>query len=161
MILKSSGVHLLDWTVRTTKTLIPTGIEDFSLRNSFKYDPPPIRWSRKSQQPPCFGRHWKLLALLTTLNSCFTQGQSHFHVKSELKFGNHLRKYCSYQGQLQTDNNNNNDNSLTNSLIYLLLKIPMAKRKGPFDRLRRSPLSLVVLLRRAIADLVHFDNGIL
>ena len=25
---------------------------------------------------------------------------------------------------------------------------------GPFDRLRRSPLSLVVLLRRAIADLV-------
>ena len=32
---------------------------------------------------------------------------------------------------------------------------------GPFDRLRRSPLSLVVLLRRAIADLVDFDNGIL
>jgi len=37
----------------------------------------------------------------------------------------------------------------------------MAERKGPFDRLRRSPLSLVVLLRMAIADLVDFDNGIL
>jgi len=36
-----------------------------------------------------------------------------------------------------------------------LLKILiMAERKGPFDRLCRSPLSLVVLLRRAIADLV-------
>jgi len=31
----------------------------------------------------------------------------------------------------------------------------MAERKGPFDRLRRSPLSLVVLLQRAIADLVN------
>jgi len=30
----------------------------------------------------------------------------------------------------------------------------MAERKGPFDRLRRSPLLLVVLLRRAITDLV-------
>jgi len=30
----------------------------------------------------------------------------------------------------------------------------MAECKGPFDRPRRSPLSLVVLLRRAIADLV-------
>jgi len=37
----------------------------------------------------------------------------------------------------------------------------MVERKGPFDRLRRSLLSLVVLLRRAIADLVDFDNGIL
>jgi len=35
-----------------------------------------------------------------------------------------------------------------------LLKILMAERKGPFDRLRRNPLSLVVLLQRAIADLV-------
>jgi len=35
-----------------------------------------------------------------------------------------------------------------------LLKILMAERKGPFDRLCRSPLLLVVLLRRAIADLV-------
>jgi len=32
---------------------------------------------------------------------------------------------------------------------------------GPFDRLLGSPLSLVVLLRRAIADLVDFDNGVL
>jgi len=52
------------------------------------------------------------------------------------------------------------NNSLTNSLIYLLLKILMAECKGPFDRLCRSPLALIVLLRRAIADLVDFDNGI-
>jgi len=45
--------------------------------------------------------------------------------------------------------------------MHLLLKTPIAERKGPFDRLRRSPVSLVVLLRRAIADLVDFDNGIL
>jgi len=61
MILKSSGIHLLEWTIRTTKTLIPTGSDDFSLRDSFLHDPPPMRWSRKSSWLPSFGRHWKLL----------------------------------------------------------------------------------------------------
>jgi len=65
------------------------------------------------------------------------------------------------QGSLSLRVVHNNNNSLTNSLIYLLLKMLMAERKGPFDRLRRSPLSLVVLLRGAIGDLVNFDNGIL
>jgi len=103
MILKSSGIHLLEWTTRTAKTLIPKGSDDFSLRDSFLYDPPPVRWSRKSNRPPSFGRHWKLLAVLSALNSSLTQGQSHFQVKSEQEYDSHLRKYRSYQGELRSD----------------------------------------------------------
>jgi len=109
MILKSSGLHLLEWTIRTTKILIPTGSDDFSLHDSFLHDPPPIRWSRKSSRPPSFGRHWKLLAVLTALNGCLTQGQSHFQVKSEQEYDSHLRKYRSYQGELRSDKLNHQD----------------------------------------------------
>jgi len=109
MILKSSGLHLLEWTIKTTKTLIPTGSDDFSLRDSFLHDPPPIRWSRKSSWPPSFGRHWKLLAVLTALNGCLTQGQSHFQVKSEQEYDSHLWKYRSYQGELRSDKLNHQD----------------------------------------------------
>jgi len=109
MILKSSGLHLLKWTIRTTKTLIPTGSDDFSLRHSFLYDPPPICWSRKSNRLASFGRHWKLLAVLTALNGCLAQGQSHFQVKSEQEYDSHLRKYRSYQGELRSDKLNHQD----------------------------------------------------
>jgi len=103
MILKSSGIHLLEWIIRTTKTPIPTGSDDFSLRDSFLCDPPPIRWSRQSNRPASFGRHSKLLAVLAAPNGCLTQGQSHFHVKSEQECDSHLQKYQSYQGELRSD----------------------------------------------------------
>jgi len=101
---KSSGIHLLEWTIRTTETLIPAGSDDFSLRDSFLHDPPHIRWSRKSNRSASFGRHWKLSACYSCRSKWMPhQGQSHFHVKSEQECDSHLRKHQSCQGELRSD----------------------------------------------------------
>jgi len=56
----------------------------------------------------------------------------------------------------------NNNNSLTNQLTHLLLTTSNWPNAWVLlTDFFGSPLSLVVLLRRAIADLVDFDNGIL
>ena len=68
-----------------------------------------MRWSRKSSRPPSFGHHWKLLAVLTALNACLTQGQSHFQVKSEQEYDSHRQKHRLHQGKLRSDKLNHQD----------------------------------------------------
>jgi len=102
MILTASRLTLLDWIYRTTKTLIPRCREDIRLTDTFRHDPPPIRWNRKSTQAPRIGRHWKLLAAFAALNQVVSHASVPFQLSTELEATNRLRKFRSYQGELST-----------------------------------------------------------
>ena len=45
MILRASGLTLVAWIFQTTKTIVPRCREDLTLQDTFRYDPPPIRWN--------------------------------------------------------------------------------------------------------------------
>ena len=103
MILQASGISFFEWVHRTTKSILPRCREDFRLADTFRHDPPPIRWSRKGTQAPRIGRSWKLLAALAALNQTVTQASVPFQLSTEIEATSRLRKFRSYQGALSTE----------------------------------------------------------
>jgi len=92
MTLRASSLTLLDWIYQTTKTVIPRCREDICLTDTFRHDPPPTRWNRKSTQAPRIGRHWKLLAAFAALNQVVSHASVSFQLFTELEATNRLRK---------------------------------------------------------------------
>jgi len=83
---------------------MPQTPADCALRDSFQREPdPPPAWSRKSRQRPLVEKYHRLLAILTIINSSICANSNAFKLCSTRESFNRLQRFCSYQGELQTN----------------------------------------------------------
>lgn len=112
MVLKFRGMNWATWNVRNSKQLLPNLQQGPSLEDSYLRPDTIKPWSRKSTQTPVVGRYHRLLALMAIINSSICAQSNAFELSSTRESFKRLRRFRSYQGELQTERLSNLDKAM-------------------------------------------------